>query len=170
MGMEKLELIESLNDLASFSKMKDIQCPPLYLLGGSACIIQGYLDRATRDIDILDLDYPANVGRLFKILGQVDYLDIELTTIPLDYASKATRISEINGIEVYVLCPEDIICAKLGRYSEKDKEDISFLIRYIDATKLAFSLEKVLHRTELSSLVKRNFEKNLVRFRGDFNV
>ena len=39
-----------------FAKLRKIDYPPIYLLGGSACIIAGYLDRATTDIDLLDME------------------------------------------------------------------------------------------------------------------
>ena len=70
MSMDKQALILALKDMEDFAMLKKIGCPPIYLLGGCACIIGGYLDRATRDIDMLDLGYSSKVGRLFRILGE----------------------------------------------------------------------------------------------------
>lgn len=77
---------------------------------------------------MLDLGYLAEVGRLFRILGEVDYLDIEITTLPEDYKKRAARLTDIKNIEVYILSREDIIVTKIGRYSDKDKEDIKEII------------------------------------------
>ncbi|MFZ5354335.1 MAG: hypothetical protein ACOZCL_16660 [Bacillota bacterium] len=56
-------LMEILRDMEDFASMKNIEYPPVYLLGGSRCIIAGYFDRATTDIVFLDMGYTAAIGR-----------------------------------------------------------------------------------------------------------
>ena len=170
MGMDRQSLIEALKDMEEFSEIKKLECPPIYLLGGSACIIQGYLDRATRDIDILDLEYSSQVGRLFRILGDVDYLDIILTTLAEGYEERTIRVKEIKNIEVYVLSREDIVVTKIGRYSDKDKEDIKILMEKVDKEKIIQLIDNVKKRKNLSSKIKLNFIENVEQFRSDFNV
>src|SRR5690348_10988898 len=106
--------------MEDFSRMKGIEYPPIYLLGGSGCIIGEYLSRATTDFDLLDMEYDASTGKLLRILDRYDLLDIYLTTIPEDFMKRAKKI--INFKNVYVLSREDIVLSKIGRYSEKDVE------------------------------------------------
>ena len=56
--------MQILKDMDDFAAMKGIDYPPIYLLGGSGCIIGGYLDRATADFALLDMGYDAAMGRL----------------------------------------------------------------------------------------------------------
>jgi len=77
----KKTILEILHDMEDFAIMKQMQCKPIYLAGGSACILADVIQRGTIDIDILDINYAANIGRLFKLLGDYDILDLELTTV-----------------------------------------------------------------------------------------
>jgi hypothetical protein len=36
-------LFEILHDMEDFAQLKNIDYPPIYLLGGSGCIVAGYL-------------------------------------------------------------------------------------------------------------------------------
>ena len=74
-------LIEMLQDMEVLARINGLKCAPIYLLGGSGCILGKYIDRATTDFDIIDMNYPANAGRIFRPLGEMDYLDIYTTTI-----------------------------------------------------------------------------------------
>jgi len=85
-------LLELFQDMEDFSAMKKIKYPPIYLLGGSGCIIVGYLDRATTDVDFLDMNYNANIGR---ILDRFDMLDIYLMTITLDFEERVIKLQRI---------------------------------------------------------------------------
>jgi len=141
-GKNKKILYEILQDVEDFANMKNIDYPPIYLLGGSGCIIAGYLDRATTDIDLLDLDYDASVGRLLRIMEKYDFLDLYLTTIPMDFKDRARKIEKFRNI--YVLSREDIILSKIGRYSEIDIEDISVMIKNADKKLIADLIGKVM--------------------------
>ncbi|TCK98519.1 hypothetical protein EDC19_0941 [Natranaerovirga hydrolytica] len=170
MNMDKQALISAFQDMEDFAILKKIDCPPIYLLGGSACIVEGYLDRVTRDIDIIDLHYSANVGRLFRILGEVDYLDIYLTTLAEGYSQRAIRVREIKHIEVYALSVEDIIVTKIGRYSGKDKEDIKELLKKANKETINVLIEDVKKRENISHILKAYFLENVKKFRRDFCV
>lgn len=81
MEMNQKALLEALHDMDDFIGMKRAACPPVFLLGGSGCILGGYLERATTDFDMVDMDYPAHVGRYFRLLGELDVLDWTLTSL-----------------------------------------------------------------------------------------
>ena len=66
-------LLEIIQDMDDFAKMKNIDYLPLYILGGSGCIIAGYLDRGTTDFDLLDIRYSSEMGRLLRILRKQIY-------------------------------------------------------------------------------------------------
>ncbi len=161
-------LIELISDMDTFAEMKNINYPPVYLLGGAACIIAGYLDRATIDIDLLDMDYEASVGRLFRLLDRFDMLDIYLTCIPMDFKDRAVKAECFQNI--YILSREDIIVSKIGRYSEKDIEDISVLLK--DANKYLVSklIKAVTLRENISIRVKQAFIINARLFKERFDV
>ena len=161
-------LFQILKDMDDFAAMKGLDYPPIYLLGGSGCIIAGFLNRATTDIDLLDMEYEASFGRLLRILDNYDYLDMYLTTIPLDFKDRASKINSFKNI--YVLSKEDIILSKIGRYSKIDIEDITQLIIGIDKKYLLILIDKVIARKDLSNRVKDVFVSNLKLFRENFNV
>ncbi|HAN10049.1 MAG TPA: hypothetical protein DCP90_05465 [Clostridiales bacterium] len=163
-------LLEILNDMAGIATIKKLECLPLYLAGGSACIVGNYLDRMTIDIDILDLEYPAKMGRLFNMLGQYDMLDLYVTSIADGFKERAKLVKEVENIQVYILSREDIIITKLGRYNEKDKEDISKLVKNLDKKLINSLIENVLSRKDFSEKVREHFALNVAQFRGDFDV
>ncbi len=168
MEKSKAILTEILKDMDDFAQMKGIDYAPIYLLGGSGCIIGGYLSRATTDFDLLDMEYDSSMGRLFRVLDRYDFLDIFLTTIPEDFAGRARKIEGFKNI--YVLSREDIILSKIGRYAEKDVEDIVILMEEADKVLLSHLIEKVVSRNNISERVKEAFNKNLRVFREQFGV
>ncbi|RCX20116.1 hypothetical protein DFR58_102186 [Anaerobacterium chartisolvens] len=161
-------LIQILRDMDDFAEMKGIDYPPIYLLGGSGCIVGEYLSRATTDFDLLDMEYASSMGRLLRILDRYDFLDLCLTTIPQDFTSRAKKIQDYKN--VFVLSREDIILSKVGRYSQKDIEDISILIEKADRALLAELIDKVVNREDLAERVKSAFTVNLKLFRESFYV
>lgn len=100
MNKNRQLLVELLKTMEEFAVFKGIECPPIYLLGGSGCIIAGYIDRATVDIDFLDIGYSSKTGMLFNILGERDILDIAFTTIPASYAERVIRLNEFEHLEI----------------------------------------------------------------------
>jgi len=161
-------LNEILQEMDDFASMKSIAYPPIYLLGGSGCIVAGYLDRATTDIDLIDMEYDASMGRILRILENYDFLDLFLTTIPEDFASRTTKIKQFKNI--YVLSKEDIILSKIGRYSLIDQEDISHLLVTSDTVLLLRLAIDVTNRSNISERIKQVFVKNFMSFRKDFDV
>lgn len=170
MSLNKYIIMDMLQDMEDFAKLKHLKCPPIYILGGSGAILGGYINRGTTDIDILDLDYSASVGRLFRLLGQLDYLDIYLTTIAHGYEQRATRIKQFEYIQIYILSKEDIITTKLGRYSQKDKEDIYSIWNDCNHKLVINLIEQIKNRNDISDIVKGKFIENVSIFGGDYHL
>lgn len=143
-------LLELLRDMEEYAKFKNIKCPPIYLLGGSGCILGRYFERATIDIDLLDINYSSEVGKILKLLGNFDLLDMYFTTIPNDFKKRAVKLKEFRYLDIYVLSKEDIIVSKIARYSEKDKEDIGKLIKEADKNLVKKLINNVLNRENLT--------------------
>jgi hypothetical protein len=173
-GQKKMKnkeiLLEHLRDMDEFAQLKNLSCPPIYLLGGSACILGGYINRATTDFDFIDIDYPANSGRLFKMLERFDMLDYYVTPLPPDFRNRAKKLNGFEIIEIYVLSKEDIIVSKLSRYSEKDLGDIRQLIATSDKNLIEKLIEDITLRTDFSEKVKEYFIRNSKLFLEEFDV
>lgn len=170
MSLNRYIIMDMLNDMEQFAQLKNLECPPIYILGGSGAILGGYFDRGTVDIDILDLDYCANVGKLFRLLGQLDYLDLYLTTVAPSYKLRAKRLEEFKYIPIYVLSKEDIIITKIGRYSQKDREDIKVIMPLCNKKLIIDLIEEVIHRNDISKKVQQKFIEHSKEFRGDYYV
>ena len=161
-------LLEILKDFNDFASMRKIDYFPIYLLGGSGAIIGEYIERATLDIDFLDMNYNSSIGRLFKMFGKSDMLDLYLTTIPLDFITRAKKIEGFKSI--FVLSREDIILSKIGRYSEKDIEDITKMIGKADIDLILNLILVVQNRNDISEIILKEFNKNIEKFKDDFDV
>ncbi len=162
-----LELIKDADDFATF---KNIKCTPIYLLGGSACILGNYLDRATFDLDFIDINYEASVGKVFRLFDRFDMLDIYVTPIADDYEERVFKLEGFTTLEYYVLSREDIIVSKLGRFSEKDREDIAILIEECNCQLLDKLIKNVIERDDFSERIKIEFLKNSELLRKRYNV
>lgn len=163
-------LLELLQDMEDFARMKNEKCPPIYLLGGASCIIGGYIERATLDIDLLDMNYSAKAGKLFRMLGNIDILDKYLTTIGDDFESRAIKLEQFKYLDIFILSIEDIIVTKIGRYSEKDFEDIKKLMLSADKSLVLELIDNVFKRQDMSEIVLKKFSDNVKRFKGEFYV
>ncbi len=163
-------LLELLHDADDFATLKKIKCPPVYFLGGSGCILGEYLDRATFDLNFIDINYSASAGKVFRLFDRFDMLDLYVTTVAQNFEKRAISLSGFDTLEFYVLSKEDIIVSKLGRYSEKDREDISTLIKDSNKDLLVQLIINVVNRQVLSNRIKQEFIKNSQLLRDEYNV
>ncbi len=136
----------------------------IYIAGGSGCVLAGYIDRATRDFDFIDIGYTAKIGKLLNYLSPYDLLDELCATIPSNYIKRVKQLDGFNYINVYVLSPEDIIASKIGRYSEKDINDIDILVRLSNIDTLKISVCEILNDTKISNNTKQKYVENLTKF------
>lgn len=163
-------LMALLHDADEYATFKKIDCPPIYFLDGSGCVLGGYLDRATLDIDFIDINYSATVGKVFRLFDRFNMLDIYVTPIATGYETRAELLEGFTTLKYYVLSPEDIIVSKLGCYSEKDQEDINRLIERSDINIILSLIENVSDREDFSNRVKQEFIKNSFLFKEKYNV
>lgn len=163
-------LMELLHDADEYASFKKIECPPIYFLGGSGCILADYLCRATLDLDFVDINYDASVGKIFKMFDRFDMLDIYVTPIANGFENRAIKLKGFNYLEFYSLSKEDIIVSKLGRYSEKDKEDISILMVDSDRILLKKLIESVILKDNFSKRIKEKFIENSDSLKELYNV
>lgn len=169
MDLKNKEILKNLlRDFEDFANMRGINYPSIYLVGGSGAILGNYFNRATLDIDFLDMNYPAEIGKLFKLFDTYDMLDMYLTTVPLSFKKRVKKLKNFSNI--YVLSKEDLILSKIGRYSEKDIEDIGLLIIDTDICLINALIDEVINRIDISEIVLKEFRKNLIQFKDDFNV
>ncbi len=170
MKRNKQLLLELLKDADDYAAYKNISCPAIYLLGGSACILGDYFERATLDIDFIDTHFDASAGKIFRLFGSFDMLDLYTTTVAEDYRERAKKLNGYQKLQFYVLSPEDIIVSKLARYSQTDCADIDLLIAQSDSALIAQLIDKVIVRNNLSERVRAAFIKNSGHFRERHNV
>lgn len=69
-------------------------------------------------------------------------------------------MAEFVNIEVCVLSREDIIVSKIGRFSEKDREDIRLMMPSAERDLVLELIRDVMARNDLSSIVQARFAIN----------
>lgn len=153
-------LMELLHDADDFAFFKKIKCPPIYFLGGSGCILGNYLERATLDLDFVDINYDASVGKVFRLFDRFDMLDTFVTPVADGFEKRSKFIEGFTYLKFYTLSKEDIIVSKLGRYSDKDKEDIGVLIEDCDKQLLKNLINFIISKEDFSERIKVEFIKN----------
>lgn len=139
-----------------------------YFAGGSACVMAGYIDRATRDFDFIDIGYPANLSKVFKLLEPYDLLTNYFAAIPKNYMDRATKLEGFGNISVYIFSKVDIIASKIDRLSEKDIEDIRILIPDINKEQLMKSINETIENIVYVDR-KERYMNNLARFKIIFD-
>ncbi len=142
----------------------------IYFLGGAACILGEYTNRATRDFDFIDLNYPSKLGRVFVQLRDFDMLEYESTVISPKYKERAIKLNKFKYLNVYLLSPEDIIVSKIIRLEQKDIEDIDELMNMADKDLINQIIDEVLSRDDLYESKKNQFIKRLPEFRERYDV
>ena len=142
---------------------KAFEKPPfdVYVLGGAGCVLAEYFDRATRDFDIIDLEYSASLGLVMKPLEPFDMIDPQLAAIPPGYKARAVRLPTYKYLSVYVLAREDIIISKAARLNERDMADIRKLLPFADLP-LMVTLTKKLIAGSLPEAAKTVLLDNLI--------
>lgn len=166
----KKELEERIYEMEKVAQLFNIQPFDMYLLGGAGCILSEYSDRATRDFDFVDLNYSANLGKVFIHLRDFDMLEYESTLIAPTYKERALKLEQFKYLNIYVLSIEDIIVSKIIRLEDKDINDIDKLIRRADKKTINIIIEEILSREDLYENKKKGFIKNLKFFKEKYNV
>ncbi len=147
--MIRKQLEENISDMEKVAELFDIEPFDIYLLGGSACILGGFIDRATRDFDFIDLNYSSKLGKAFTQLRDFDMLEYQSTLVSPKYKESATKLSKLDYLSVYLLSVEDIIVRKIIRLGEKDLQDIDQLMRSANKKLINQIIDEVLSRNDL---------------------
>lgn len=169
MGL-KTQLEERIWDMEIVAQTFHIEPFDMYFLGGSACILGGYTERATRDFDFIDMNYPSKLGRVFTMLRDFDMLEYESTLISPTYKNRAIKLNKFEYLNIYLLSPEDIIVSKIIRFEKKDIMDIDTLIKLSDKKLINAIIEEVLLRKDLYESKKNQFINKIPQFRKRYNV
>ena len=166
----KKQLEDRIRDMEEVSKVFGIEPFDIYFLGGAACILGGYTERATRDFDFVDLDYSSKLGRVFVQLRDFDMLEYNSTLLSPKYKERARKLDRFKYLNVYLLSIEDIIVSKIIRLEQKDIEDIDILIKKADKGSIDQIIDEVLTRDDLFESKKERFTKQLSRFKERYHV
>ena len=168
--MIRENLIEVLHEMEEVTKLFKLEPFDIYIIGGSACILGEYTNRATLDIDFVDLGYPAKYGKAFSLLRDYDMLEYQSTILSPTYKQRATRLDEFDYINVYILSREDVAVSKIIRLAEKDFEYLNQIIPKCNKDLLNSIINEILDRNDLFESKKDEFVKKLKVFREKYNV
>lgn len=163
-------MVEDLKLIEKLAQMFEIEPFPIYFIGGSACILGKYYERATLDYDFIDIGYPSKLGKVFRYLSDYDILEYESTTIPSTFKDRAIKLQSFNYLDIYIVSREDIIVSKIVRLSQKDIEDIDVLIKDSSKELINELIQDVLGRQDLFQSKKDAFLNNLSTFEERYNV
>ena len=140
----------------------------MHLLGGAACVLGGHIDRSTIDFDFIDTSVPALYGRVLNILRYFHIVEWCYLPVAYSYVERITYIfeNELKNLRIGILSKEDLIISKLGRYNERDTEDITRLMKNADKDLLGEIYNEVLERNDLDARVKDAISKNYMKITG----
>lgn len=163
-------LIEILHEMEEVTKFFKLEPFDIYILGGGACVLGEYTNRATLDIDFIDLGYPAKYGKAFSLLRDYDMLEYQSTILSPTYKKRAIKLNEFKFINVYILSKEDIAVSKIIRLAEKDIEDLNQIMVKCDKKTLNDIIEEIINREDLFESKKIEFIKKLKIFKEKYDV
>lgn len=129
----------------------------------------GYIDRATRDYDFVDMGYSSKMAKVFKLLEPYDLLTNYFAAIPKNYMERAKRLDGFDNIAVYIFSKEDIIASKIDRLSQKDIDDINLLIKDINQDMLKQCIEETYHNIVYDDR-KERYKVNREKFKAMYGL
>ena len=163
-------LIETIHEMEEVTKLFNLEPFDIYIIGGSACVLGEYTNRATLDVDFIDLGYPSKYGKAFSLLRDYDMLEYESTILSPTYKKRAIKLNEFKYINVYILSMEDVVVSKIIRLSKKDIEDLNQIVPKCNKTLLNNIIEEIIERKDLFETKKAEFIKKLKIFKEKYNV
>ena len=106
----------------------------LVAAGGTSMVLRNY-KTVTNDVDFtVPVGYSAfthalNVTRTSKQVDSWVGGEIYVNELPSDYMEIARHEADLENIKLFSLHPVDVICTKIGRLNNRDRDDIEALIR-----------------------------------------
>ncbi len=169
-GISKDDILFNLKKLDRIMSM-DNYTLDICLIGGTACIMTGLINRVTIDYDLLNLDYPPQVRNYLNFFQPYDLVDFEATTIPRSFKKRTRQIYEGNCLSSSILGIEDIILSKLCRDMEKDFNDIDVLINNVNMD----IIKELIHEVFLDiktryPRIRENFVKSIATFNKRYDI
>ena len=112
----------------------------VHCLGGFVLTVLWDLPRPTGDIDIIETRPPGAVERLLNLGGEGSTLaakyrlklhQVTIAEYPEDYVSRLVDITpaEFDWLHLLAFEAHDLALAKLGRNTQRDREDVAYLVR-----------------------------------------
>ena len=158
--MKTNELYDRLLMLDEEAALRYDDCERFYciIVGGSALLLLGYVNRATHDIDSIDCHH--------KLIGLIEKYDINmqvrahLDCFPEDYADRLCKLDiPTKKIDYYTLSLEDLLISKLLAGRSTDMFDIRSdeIIRDLDFEKLD-NLAQAIMPDLLNDRIRSEFE------------
>lgn len=96
------------------------------ITGGSALVLHGCLERATKDVDFIELSNVLNKylrTRQDKILNSAS--QVFLYNFPEDFLDRIVPVAELQTkIRYYLVSLEDLVVSKMASYRDKDIQDV----------------------------------------------
>ena len=163
-------LIETIHEMEEVTKLFKLEPFDIYIIGGSACVLGEYTNRATLDVDFIDLGYPSKYGKAFSLLRDYDMLEYESTILSPTYKQRAIKLNEFKYINVYILSMEDVVVSKIIRLSKKDIEDLNQIVPKCDKEVLNNIINEIIDRKDLFESKKLEFIKKIKIFKEKYNV
>jgi len=163
-------ITEVIFDMEKVAQALNVPSFPIYFLGGSACILGKYSDRATRDFDFVDLHYSSLYGKVLRYLNDFDMLEYESTILAPSYKERAYKLEQFKYLQIFALSREDILVSKIIRMEPKDIEDMDILIQKCDKTVILSIIKEVLNRQDLFDTKREAFLRNLPAFTEKYHV
>lgn len=123
--MNRDDLIERLKRLDEDADLMydDDEKLILVIVGGGSLVLQQYINRATHDIDAINVS-----SRLVELMDKYDInsqVQAYANNFPYNYEDRLVRLDiGCKRIEVYTASLEDIVVAKLYSVRDQDKLDI----------------------------------------------
>jgi hypothetical protein len=111
-----------------------------HCLGGFVLAALWELPRPTGDVDFIEVEPPDAANDLLDIAGdgsklasryKLHFHRVTVAEFPEDYASRLTDITPkgFGRLRLMALEIHDLVLAKLGRNSPRDRSDVEFLVR-----------------------------------------
>lgn len=116
----------------------DVSKPTTIDVGGSvSLILQGFLDRRTEDIDIVD-EVPQDLRVKHKLLAKIQettglqIAHFQSHYLPMRWEKRTTWYGQYDDLTVRLVDPTDIFLSKLVSIREKDLEDMRLVLPKLD--------------------------------------
>jgi hypothetical protein len=106
----------------------------VHCLGGFVLTVLWELPRPTGDVDFIEIEPSEAASELLRIAGEgykLQFHRVTLAESPEDYASRLVDITPrgFQRLRLMALEVHDLVLAKLGRNSPRDRSDVEFLAR-----------------------------------------